>query len=387
MDKVVCLSTSTWHPFPTRKQHVMSRLENAEVLYFDPPITIIAPLKDKKCAQRLTAWRKDGERVAEHITVYSLPPVLPFYNKFRWINKINRSMIAKYVKKCMKKHGFESPVLWCYSPMSGDAVGKIPHSALVYDCVDRHSAYKGLIDVATVDGMERDLAKSANQVFATASGLFDTLSQYNEDAVMLPNGVNFEHFNSAASGKLEVPDDMKNLPRPIIGFSGMLQECIDYAAIEEIAKAKPEWSVVLVGGEMPSVNLDFLKKYPNVHFLGMKPYAQMPAYIAAFDVCLNVFRSGDLAKDVSPLKFFEYLASGKPVVSTPQPEQVLGYSDAVYIAYKTEEMVEKCVTALGEPDNSKTEARIAYGKACSWDARVREIEAILRKKKIFEEKK
>ena len=71
----------------------------------------------------------------------------------------------------------------------------------------------------------------------------------------------------------------------------------------------------------------------------------------------------------------------------PQPEQVLGYSDAVYIAYKTDEMVEKCVAALGEPDNSKTEARIAYGKACSWDARVREIEAILRKKKIFEEKK
>ncbi len=383
MDKVVCLSTSNWHPFPTRKQHVMSRLSNAEILYFDPTITIIAPLKDKKCRHRLFAWRKEGDKVTDNITVYALPPVLPFFNKFRFINKINQSMIARYVRKRMKKHGFENPVLWCYSPTSCDAVDKIHHSALVYDCVDRHSAYKGMIDVATVDGMERDLASKANQVFATASGLAETLSKYNAGTVMLPNGVKFEHFNSAAGGNLPIPEDVKDLPRPIIGFSGMLQECIDYDAVEEIAKKRPDWSVVLVGGTLPGVNLDYLKKYPNIHFLGMKPYGEMPAYIGAFDVCLNVFRSGDLSKDVSPLKFFEYLASGKPVVSTPQPDQVLDYADSVYIAHKTENMVEECEKALSEPDDAKEKLRIAYGEACSWEARVGQMEEILREKGIF----
>ncbi|MEG2857810.1 MAG: glycosyltransferase, partial [Clostridia bacterium] len=358
MNKIVCLSTSTWHPLPTRKQHVMSRLSNTEILYFDPPITLIAPIKDRRCARRLFSFRKPGEQVRNNITVYSLPPVLPFYNKFRIINKINQRIIAGYVRRRMKRHGFDKPILWCYSPMSGDAVKNIPHSALVYDCVDRHSAYKGLINVETVNKMEADLARKSDQVLATAIGLYDTLSSYNPDAVMLPNGVNFEHFNSGAFGALPVPDDMINLQRPIIGFSGMLQECIDYAAIEQVAKERPDWSVVLVGGPMPGVNLDYLKKYSNIHFLGLKKYDEMPAYLGAFDVCLNAFRSGNLAKDVSPLKFFEYLAVGKPVVSTPQPEQVLGYSDAVYISYGLSDFVAKCEIALSEPDDSKSKLRI-----------------------------
>ncbi len=382
MNKIVCLSTSNWYPFPTRKQHVMSRLSNAEVLYFDPPVTLIAPLKDKKTFKRLFAFMKAPAKPQENITVYALPPVVPFYNKFRWINKLNQAGIARFVRRKMKAHGFENPVVWCYSPMSSDAVDKIPHSAVVYDCVDRHSAYKGLINVDTVNHMEKTLSKKANQVFTTAIGLFDTLSGYNPASVMLPNGVNFEHFNKVAEG-LPIPEDMKDLPRPIIGFSGMLQECIDYDKIELIAEMCPDWSVVLVGGPMPGVNLEYLKKYPNIHFLGMKKYDDMPAYLGAFDVCLNVFRSGDLAKDVSPLKFYEYMASGKPIVTTPQPEQVLGYNDAVYISYGESDFVEKCREALSEPDSSKTELRIAYGKACSWDARVREMEEILRDKGIF----
>ena len=357
-------------------------MSDADILYFDPPVTLIAPLKDKKTFKRLFMYLKPGQTPQENITVYALPPVLPFYNKYRFINRINQRIIASFVRKKMKAHGFEKPVVWCYSPMSADAVNKIPHSAICYDCVDRHSAYKGIINQATVNGMEKELAGKADRVFATAIGLFDTLSEYNENATMLPNGVNFEHFNRAAE-KLPTPDDLKDLPRPIIGFSGMLQECIDYDKIELIAKTCPDWSVVLVGGNMPGVNLDYLRKYPNIHFLGMKKYDDMPAYLSAFDVCLNVFRSGELSKDVSPLKFYEYLASGKPVVTTPQPEQVLGYNDAVYISYGEADFVEKCREALSEPDSSKTELRIAYAKACSWDARVREMEEILKSQGVF----
>ncbi len=377
MKKIVCLSTSCYHPFPTRKQHVMNRINSEEILYFDPPITYIAPLKDKSAWKRLFAYRAPGERARENLTVYALPPVLPFFNKYRFINKINQRIIASFVKKKMKLHGFSEPILWCYSPTSADAAPHIPHSALVYDCVDRHSAYKGFIDEATVNGLERSLATQANTVFATAVGLYDTLAEYNENAVMLPNGVNFEHFNRAATEELPVPDDLKDIKRPIIGFVGMLQECIDYEKIELIAKERPDWSVVLVGKPLPGVNLDYLKKYSNIHFLGMKKYDDIPAYIANFDVCLNVFRSGNLSRDVSPLKFYEYLATGKPVVSTPQPEQVLGYSDSVYIARGVSDFIEQCEMAMSEPDDKKRDLRITYARACSWDARVREMEEIL----------
>ena len=378
MNKIVCLSTSCYHPFPTRKQHVMNRINSEEILYFDPPVTYLAPLKDKSAWKRLFMYRKPGEKgMRDNMTVYATPPILPFFNKVRFINKLNQRKIARFVRKKMKLHGFENPILWCYSPNSADAAPLIPHSALVYDCVDRHSAYKGLINEDVVNTLERDLSKQANTVFATAIGLYDTLSEYNENAVMLPNGVNFEHFNRAANEKFDVPEELAGLKHPIIGFVGMLQECIDYGKIELIAKERPEWEIVLIGKALPGVNLDYLKQYKNIHFLGMKKYDDLPAYIQNFDVCLNVFRDGNLSKDVSPLKFYEYLATGKPVVSTPQPEQVLGYSDSVYIAYGESDFIAKCETAMSEPDDEKTNLRITYARACSWDARVREMEEIL----------
>ncbi|MBQ2841136.1 MAG: glycosyltransferase [Oscillospiraceae bacterium] len=378
MNKIVCLSTSCYHPFPTRKQHVMNRISADEILYFDPPVTYIAPLKDKNAWKRLFMYRKPGEHVRDNITVYATPPVLPFFNKNRLINKINQKRLARFVRKKMKLHGFENPILWCYSPTSADAAPYIPHSALVYDCVDRHSAYKGFINEEVVNTLEKNLAEQANTVFATAAGLYDTLSAYNKNAVMLPNGVNFEHFNRAANEQFEAPDDIKDIKHPIVGFVGMLQECIDYDKIEHIAKMRPDWSVVLIGKPLPGVNLDYLKQYPNIHFLGMKKYDDLPAYIKCFDVCLNVFRDGNLSRDVSPLKFYEYLATGKPVVSTPQPEQVLIYSDSVYIAHGAEEFLEKCEEAMVEPDSSKTELRIEHARSCSWDARVRQMEEILK---------
>ena len=378
MNKIVCLATSCYHPFPTRKQHVMNRIASEEILYFEPSVTYLAPLKDKTAWKRLTMYLGKGERARDNLTVYATPPNLPFFNKFRFINKLNQKRLARFVRKKMKAHGFENPILWCYSPTSADAIKYIPHSALVYDCVDRHSAYKGFIDVDTVNALERDLASTADTVFATASGLYDTLSAYNEKTVMLPNGVNFEHFHKAAEEKLPVPQDIADMRHPIIGFVGMLQECIDYEKIEIIAKERPEWNVVLVGKPLPGVNLEHLEKYKNIHFLGMKKYDELPAYIQNFDVCLNVFRDGDLSKDVSPLKFYEYLATGKPVVSTPQPDQVLQYADAVYIAKGSEDFIEMCEAAMSEPDTTKTEKRIEYARACSWDSRVREMESILK---------
>ncbi|MBQ8003879.1 MAG: glycosyltransferase family 1 protein, partial [Oscillospiraceae bacterium] len=169
----------------------MNRISADEILYFDPPVTYLAPLKDKSAWKRLFMYRKPGIKGArDNLTVYATPPMLPFFNKNRLINKINQRRLARFVRKKMKLHGFENPILWCYSPTSADAAPYIPHSALVYDCVDRHSAYKGLINEDVVNTLEKDLSEQANTVFATAIGLYDTLAEYNKNAGMLPNGEN-----------------------------------------------------------------------------------------------------------------------------------------------------------------------------------------------------
>ncbi len=382
MKQIVCLSTSPWHPIPTRKQQVMSRIPDAEILYFDPSITYLAPLRDKAARPKLKAYRQPPEDVTEHLHVYALPPVLPFFNKYRAINRHNQKKIAKYVTKIMKRHGFENPVLWCYSPVSADTVGRIAHSALVYDCVDRHSAYGGLMNPALVDAMELELAGKADMVFATAQSLCDRLKTANEHATFIPNGANYERFAQAAAPQ-PMPEDMAALQGPVLGFVGALQECIAYDYLEAAATAHPEWNFVFIGRENPGVDLSALRALPNCHFLGLKPNEQLPQYLAHFDVCLNLFASSALSKDVSPLKFYEYLATGRPIVSTTQPDQVLQYADVIHIADSPAAFIDCCAAALAEHDPDRQAKRMEYGKLSSWDARVARMCEILEEHHIF----
>lgn len=372
MKKIVCMATSPWYPIPTRKQQVMSRIPDAEVLYFDPSVTYLAPLKDKSAKEKLVEYKKAGVKPQENITVYSLPPVLPFYQKFRFLNRLNQAKMARFVRKKMKQHGFENPVLWVYSPVTCDCVDKIPHSSLVYDCVDRHSAYGGLMDPQLVDRMEEELARKSDAVFATASGLAERLEKFNPNTRFIPNGANFERFVQAAEPQ-QCPADLAKISGPIFGFIGALQPCIEYGFVQAAAKARPDWSFVFIGGEKPGSDFLDLKTLPNVHFLGMKPNEELPKYMANVDACLNLFASGDLSKDVSPLKFYEYLATGKPIVSTPQPDQILQFAPIIEVAGDEQAFIAACEQALADKTEEWKQARIEEGRKSSWDSRVQEI--------------
>ncbi|MDR1117495.1 MAG: glycosyltransferase [Oscillospiraceae bacterium] len=407
MKRIVCLSTTNWKSNPTRKQQVMSRMTDAEILYFEPPVTFLAPLKDKSASNRISMYREEGERVAENITVYAMPPVLPLYNKYRAVNRINQKRLSSYVREKMKKHGFidsaqkhgsdsvqkhgsdavlkhgSDAVLWIYHPSSVDIVRKVPHSALVYDCVDRHWAYPGLIKREVVEGMEAELAKLCDVVFSTAKGLHETLSAVSSDCHLIPNGANYEMFSAAHGYSGEIAEEIAGLKRPVLGFVGALQECIDYTLVREAAGRNPGWSFVFIGAPLPGADISGLEGLPNVHLLGAKPHSELVRYVAGFDVCLNLFRAGELAADVSPLKFFEYLCTGKPVVSTPQPLQVNDYRDAVYIASGGGDFDEMCRRALSEQDDTLIRKRMEYGRECSWDSRVALMRSILAEKNIL----
>lgn len=382
MKKIVCMATSPWYPIPTRKQQVMSRIPDAEILYFDPSVTYLAPLRDKSARASLRAYKNPGVKPQENITVYSLPPVLPFYNKFRWINKLNQRRMARFVRKKMLAHGFDTALLWVYSPVTVDLVDHVPHTALVYDCVDRHSAYGGLMDPALVDRMELELAAKTDQTFATAQALADRLRTAQAHTAMVPNGANFERFSQAAQPQ-PVPEDLKALPHPMFGFVGALQTCIEYGYLEQAAQARPEWSFVLIGNEKPGADTSRLRAMPNVHFLGLKPNEQLPQYLAQFDACLNLFVDNALSKDVSPLKFFEYLATGKPIVSTRQPEQIMQYAPLIEIADSAEAFVHCCERAITDTAPARTAARVEAGRACSWDSRVAQLCEILRARGVL----
>lgn len=376
MRKILCLSTSNYDPVPTRKQNVMNRMTDAQVLYVDPPVTLLAPLKDPATRERLKAHRLGGRQKQDHLKVYASPPVLPFYNRLRLINKINQKKLAKYLKGLLQDNDFGTEFfLWCYSPSSADlikplaaALGMEPkdlRSRTVYDCVDRHSAYPGMIDPRIVDDMEENLARNAGTVFATAQGLYERLSVYNGNTHLIPNGVDYELFSSVAQGTAD-----EDRP-PTFGFVGMLQECIDYGCIRAVARAYPKGRVVLAGRALPGVDLEWTRSYPNLECIGLVPQERLPEIMRDFHVCLNVFIPNELSKDVSPLKFYEYLATGKPVVSTPAPLQVKDFADCIYLAGSEEEFVQKCGEALGEqPQDPRRALRMSRARDCSWAERL-----------------
>lgn len=384
--QILCLSTSNYYPTPTRKQNIMNRLTDCQVVYVNPPVTWIAPLKDPKAKDAISAYRSGGTVSGEHphVTYYAQPPVLPFYNKRRGLNKINQKRLAKYLAKILQENAFDADsfLLWCYSPMSCDVVAPLAMqlgiqpsdlwSRTVYDCVDRHSAYPGLIDPQVVDGMEEDLAGNAQTVFATADGLYERLSAFNPNTHLIPNGANYELFS-----KVQTMEKDLSAP-PTFGFVGAFQECIDYDVIRAIANEFPKARVQMVGRPLPGVDMSWVKTYPNVEIHAPVPQNELPELMKNFDVCINSFADNDLSRDVSPLKFYEYLATGKPVVSTPVPLQVQCFEDQISMIRSPEELKEKCLEALDErPDSPKRAARIQSAADCSWEKRVEQMREIL----------
>lgn len=184
----------------------------------------------------------------------------------------------------------------------------------------------------------------------------------------LPDGVDFKLYNEAAERNLPFPTDLFNVQNPIIGHLGALDGDTDLSVIEAAARAHPEWSFVFVGPV--GVNTASLMDLKNIHLLGAKPPNLLPVYISRFDVCINVAKS----TGASPVKLYQYLATGKPIVSTPHPTQVLDYTEAVYIAGTSEEFITCIKKAVGERDAWRVRRRVEYGRSASWDARVAELE-------------
>jgi len=374
---ILCLSTSAYFTFPTRKHHVMQRLKNHRVLFVDPAVTWLAPLRDKSARPSLNAWREPPKRdqAHPHIEVIAQPPVLPFYNKYRAVNRRNQKRLAKYLQRRMDDAGMQNPLLWVYTPTAVDLLDDLPHGGVVYDCIDRHSGYPGLISPAVVDAMDEELARRADAVFTTADGLCERLSPLNTHTALIPNGVNYVLFANAPMQPLN--------EKPTLGFSGPIQHCIDTGLVAYAARKRPDWHFRFLSKPLPGVDITPLVGLPNVEITGLRPYHEMPAALSGLDVCLNLFSSGDLARDVSPLKFYEYLAVGKPIVSTPQPVQVQQYADVIEIADGPEAFVAACERALADQDPARRDKRRAYAEACSWEARVAEMEEKLKEWKVM----
>ena len=240
---------------------------------------------------------------------------------------------------------------------------------IIFDCFDEFSEFDNIsADIGRVEDL---LASSADYCITTAMKLHSKLKGKCKNVDIIKNATEFKHFH-----KLPVNDVLSKIKKPIVGYYGAIAEWFDTDIIEHMAVHRPEWSIVLIGHTFGS-DIKRLGKYSNIHVLGEIPYAELPKYLYGFDVCMIPFRLTDLTLSINPVKFYEYISSGKPVVSTMLPE-LHHYSDLLYLSQNKEEFLENVEEALNEKGSDLADRRIALAKENDWDVRVARISRHIR---------
>lgn len=240
---------------------------------------------------------------------------------------------------------------------------------LVYDCMDEHAGF--LTNADQMLASEDKLIRDADLVVATSEYLQQKVCPQSRRCVTVPNAADFDHFRQAQA-PLKAPKGMENLRSPIIGYFGCISSWFDTDLIRHAAEARPEWNFVLLGSDF-GIDWRWRNRLRNVRFLGRKPYDELPAYLSRFDVCCIPFKINPLTVASNPVKFFEYLSAGKPVVATPLPE-LKPYADSVYLAEGPEAFLRAIEQALAEDSPARAQQRIALARANTWEERHRELD-------------
>jgi glycosyltransferase involved in cell wall biosynthesis len=297
------------------------------------------------------------KRTPEGVT--TLVPEIPFHVKD--VEAAQRELLRGW----LARQQLRDYVCWYYTPMAVAFTDELTPAATVYDCMDQLSAFKGAPD--DLPARELDLLARADLVFCGGRSLYESKRGLHRNIHLFPSSVDVGHFARARSVKRE-PVDQASIPRPRLGFFGVIDERMDLELLEGVAKLRPDFQIVLVG---PVVKIDRadLPVLPNIHYLGAKTYAELPEYIASWDVAILPFARNASTEFISPTKTPEYLAAGKPVVSTSIRDVVRPYRELglARIADAPDAFVAACQAALVEAPLPRTLRADAYLARSSWD--------------------
>ena len=371
---ILCFSHD-WTGDPLSKTHLMRVLSKGNRILWINAIANRMPTAAKKDISRifrkLKSFTEPVREVEPNIFVLN-PLAIPAYGNSA-VRGFNEKFLIAQVKKTMRKLKFKRPINMVFNPAAGLIAGKLGEEQLIYYCVDEYTAFtgasKGLKEI------EEGLFRKADLVIVSAEKLFESKQHFNKNTFIIRHGTDWDHFRTALDDATKVPEEIAGLPKPIIGFHGLLADWVDFELIKKTAEHFSHGSVVLIGKIAVDAEqkIKILDGISNVHFLGRKPYAQLPAYCKGFDVALNPFAINELTLAANPLKVREYLAAGLMTVSTDIPE-VRILPDCM-VGTDHDDFIAKIETALREP---KPRAEISDSiRHESWEAKVDELREIM----------
>ncbi len=371
------LSTQDWNALPTRK-HRWARnwaRQGNRVLYVEQQMHWAGWLVALRSEwARPFKWLQGPRQVEPNLWVFTVPVVMPFFQMNAAINWFNNSWLAPILHWAMNRVGIKAPILWTYTPHSADLISRLGERLVVYECVDEFSAAKGLVHGPTIVVMEQEVIQKADLVIVTASGLYESKKARAKRIALVPNGVDVEHLAKASQPETVPAPAVAALPKPVVGYLGAIQYWVDFDLIAQAAHTHPEWSFAFVGNIEPLARVDKVRGLPNIYFLGRQSYADLPRFVAGFDVCINPYVLDGVAANVDPLKLYDYIASGKPVVSVDIPA-AQRFANLIYLTKTLEEFTAAIEAALKNPGDSA--ARHQAATAHSWTARFEQVEHLL----------
>jgi glycosyltransferase involved in cell wall biosynthesis len=303
------------------------------------------------------------------------PPVLPLPG-IAAAERVNRVVLAARLRSLCRRLHLQRPIVWTFLPNVNWLLGRLHEQMVIYHCVDEYSEFSG-VPKEVIVRMERELIRRADLVFTSAEKLCAERREINPRTYFIPHGVDVAHFSKALDPATTVATEIAALPKPVIGFFGLLADWVDLDMIGALARARPQWSFALVG--KAQTDLRAVEGLPNVRLVGQRPYAALPGYCRGFDVGLIPFRMNELTLRVNPLKLREYLAAGLPVVSTPLPE-VVRYQGVVHIATNKEGFLQEIEAALKERTGERDRSRVEMMRTEGWEARVGDMSRLVEKR-------
>ncbi len=355
----------------TSSHHVATRLaRHAAVLYVDSP-GMRAPTTSgrdfKRAWRKLAAALKPPAHVRDglwHCTV----PQLPF-RRVPGVEAFNRIFSRWAVRRALRKIGMTRYLSWFVVPHPGFLAHRLGEDFCVYYCIDDYAAHPG-VDAELIGHRDEALSRQADQLFVAPPALLPAKQALNRTATYAPHGVDLDLFLTARAPPTTVADGARGLPGPVIGYIGSIHEWIDVELIAWLAQQRPRWSFLLVGHAAADVSA--LRALPNVRLAGPQPYPTLPQWAKAFDAAIIPYRMNRQVANANPLKLREYLATGKPVVSTYNPE-IAKFAQWVRIAGDREGFLAALEQALADDSEAAADARVASVASQTWDRRVEDV--------------
>jgi len=375
---IVIVTLSEWDGPRRIRHHLAVELtkQGSRVLFIEGFYTISKFVK-KPDFSKLFRFLHSPREASKNLFLLSAVPFLPFGEFSSFLSRINWGVARVFMKRAMKKLGFQNSLLIIFAYNADSIVGHMNEKISVYFCNDAFDKlYKQEALRRKTAALEQRLLKKVDAVITVSEKLTEEKSPFAKKIATIHHGVDYQLFeNVLLSGP--IPEELKKIPRPVIGYSGVVRHIIDLNLLDYVAEQRPDWSIVIVGPVTESDKryydkVEVLKKKTNVYFLGAKPSDEVPRYINQFDVCVLPYTLEEVSTYyAAPLKFYEYLAAGKPVVSTVGPRD---QEEFIVLNASTNETflsgVEKALTMTSAEMIKK---RKELARLNSWSERVHSI--------------